>query len=411
MATIIGSKYRTKNSTGGTDLHYLLTHAKAVLTDTYTPGAGVTTDKQFVTSSQLDFISALSDGTAEVPSITELETRIVSIENLINADDASNTTIDRLNEIIAFLNNATIAEGTTLTSFVEGVSRKITLNGTTIASGGTASFYAPTTSGNASNVLVSDGVGKSPYFTDVLWIRELHVDGTIGSSGSYSTTFGDIITAQGNIRAVHGNVEVETIDKFKVGASSTSIGNYLKSHVVKTTEPTAADYGRDAIPEGSVWLDTGTSVVDTTPASYRLNFNVYQGAESLVEAKNWAANWAVDTVIAHADSGKSRLILLDISASDGHYRFEYYTYVFVFQEMYISTWRWELIHYKSDGTNEVLFHIEADDSGSPTPGMKTEFTNLRFNTTPLSTFIPQGKVIINNLHLAPRFFYLSTEWD
>ena len=248
MATYIGTKYRVENSTGGKDLHYLLTHAKAVLTETYTPGAGVTTDKQFVSSSQLDFITALSDGTAEVPSISDLETRIVNIEGLVFGEDAD-TTINKLTEIIAFLNSASITEGMTLPQFVENVARKITLNGTAIASGNTATFYAPSTGGATNTVLQGGGATTMPVWKSGLTIEN--------------------VTATGDIQA-------PLINNFKVGGNS--IGNYLKSHVVQEVAPTAADYGRDVIPIGSVWLDTGSVVVPPpTATTYRLYLETSSG--------------------------------------------------------------------------------------------------------------------------------------
>lgn len=211
--TYLGSIYKVKQADGeGWNFHLFATHADAVIEGD---------NKKFVSQDELSFIQTLigGGGTGDTAynelvdkantnegNITGLQDDVNAINVLIGADEDG--IVNKLEEIINFIEQSAIEEGMSIEDFVESLRADLKINNVEIGSETVKNIYAPTSPGTTDQILVS--TGNKPEFKTV------------------------------------------------------------KNVITKETTPTPADYGRTNFQGGEIWIDTGSGVLPDPIGTYTM---------------------------------------------------------------------------------------------------------------------------------------------
>jgi len=421
---------------------------------TYTDDAIESNNRKFITGEQLGFLSALmGEGGGDfedtaygdlVNQVAELETFKETLEGMLEdgPGDTENI-IDKLTEILDFITNAAIDEDTTLEEFISQFNQW-TINGHSPED--EKQFYAFEEKGTTGQVAVSNGT--RPVWTDNL---------TVGQGGTGKTSLGNnaILIGKGTssideispgpadsvlagngassapsfkqeitIKKITASDEISTpsldvtesatIKQLTVpgtGAAGTGLfeGAYevtqMKNAVAKETTPVEGDFDRNFMVDGLIWIDTSSNISIPESKTYNLSLQCPDSQAAADEFINWLEIDIIDEFLplntSFAEPGDpsiTNLQLLDIESSDNiHYQL--YAYQMNVPTMgpmlYLSLVKGHL------GDTEVLWSISFDK----------QLETLEFLYGPLDIIIPNGKVIINNLHLGPRIFKLKTVWS
>lgn len=280
MRTYIGSLYKVRKSDGSGgwvhDTHYFQTHADAVED---------TISKTFLTANQKTLLLAaknnLDDAIGELSTIKNsayatLINRINALYAAYASDDEYDTIINKLQELVAFISSANIAEGedVTLESFIKSVSASLEAVSTNIVP----------------EVDNSISIGASNLRFKNLFLSGDLLAGTI-KIGSFI-----------NIRDASDN-------KFEE----------MKSLAVKTTTPAATDYTRSALKEGLLWVDTD-SVPDSAAYEARPSIYVTYCKKRLPwqrVATTWATAWIKNNYFMSTGETKSIIPALSYGGAYG----------------------------------------------------------------------------------------------
>ena len=427
---------------------------------TYTDDAIESDNRKFITGEQLEFLQALigeGEGDFEdtnygalVNRVGDLETFKETLEEILEDDpDADDNIINKLKEILDFIANAEIEEGTTLEEFIEQFNNwKINDYSPLSKNTNTRQFYAFETKGTSGQVAVSDGnkpvwtnylavsqggTGKQSFTSNAILIGKGaddigeiapgSADSVLAGNGTGAPSFKQNITIRKIEATGEGGsgpaistpslnvAETADIKHLKVPASGTGLtglfeGNYevtqMKNAVAKETMPNEGDFDRNYMVDGLIWIDTSSNMSTPESKSYTLRLQCPDSTAAANEIIDWTQISIIDSLVPDIYRGPGdtddryivNLQLLDIESSDNiHYQLITYKN---------NTW-WDLALVKGHGSStEVLWFATYLYEGGET---------VNFVDGPLDIIIPNGKVIINNLHLGPRIFALKTVWS
>lgn len=416
---------------------------------TYTDDAIESDNRKFITKGQLDFLLALMGegggdfgGTAYgdlVNEVADLKEFKENLEDILEED--TDGIINKLKEILDFIANAEIEEGTTLEEFIEQFN-KWTING--YSSKTAKQFYAFEDKGTSGQVAVSGANG--PTWTNYLTVNRGGTGKTsLGNNkiliGKGTSAIGEINTGPADsvlagsdtgapsfkqeitIKKITASDEIYTpsleaveaktdiiragrIYELDVTNPSDNVGKEIpamKNAVAKETMPNEGDFDRNYMVDGLIWIDTSSNISIPESKTYTLSLQCPESTAVANEFVNWTKISIIDELVPEDPAYPStvNLQLLDIESSDNiHYQLVAYKMRNIDDEEE-DTW-WQLYLAKGHGgSTAVLWNTYFHKSDEV----------VIFDDGPLDIIIPNGKVIINNLHLGPRIFKLKTVWS
>lgn len=412
---------------------------------TYTDDAIESQTRKFITGEQLNFLLALmGEGGGDfedtaygdlVNKVADLEAFKEALEEILEED--ADGIINKLKEILDFIANAEIEEGTTLEQFIEQFN-KWTINGH--SSKTEKQFYAFEQKGTVDYVAVSDGTkpvwsnyltvsqggtGKQSFNNNAILIGKGtsaigeitpgQSDSVLAGNGTNAPSFKQEITLRkitATGQSISGSAistptlevtETANIKHLTVPATGTGLtglfeGAYevtqMKNAVAKETMPNEGDFDRNYMVDGLIWIDTSSNISTPESKTYTLSLQCPDSTAIINEIINWSKISVISELVPEyiVDPYIENLQLLDIESSDNiHYQLIAYRFS--------PFWTIRLIKGHGSST-EQLWYVDFDED-----------VEMAGFDGPLDIIIPNGKVIINNLHLGPRIFKLKTVWS